>query len=263
MLALCGLSIMSTLRAQARPPADSPRVSTGHMRAYQFIQAWQLANDPQLSSAINALLQDDGPHMRMAPKRPATAADSARAAEIVKSARAALSKYSDVKLAERDGYEKFMPWLEDQAIYHYNNIGNVLATMNAFDVTKPVSLLYKKDEHGAMNLVGVMYNALPTATPADLDKRLPTSIAHWHEHVDFCAARADSVHSGAVKADAATVAKFLKITTRDECAANGGVFIPRIFGWMAHVYPFASDDPTVIWGEDHGSMNVHMHHPPA
>jgi hypothetical protein len=25
---------------------------------------------------------------------------------------------------------------------------------------------------------------------------------------------------------------------------------------------FASDDPKVIWGEGHGSMDVHMHHPP-
>jgi hypothetical protein len=35
-----------------------------------------------------------------------------------------------------------------------------------------------------------------------------------------------------------------------------------MFGWMAHVYMFASDDPKVIWGEGHGSMDVHMHHPP-
>jgi hypothetical protein len=62
-----------------------------------------------------------------------------------------------------------------------------------------------------MRLVGVMYNAIPSATPADLDARRPTSIAHWHEHV----------------------------------------------------YLFAGDDPkTIRGGDDHGSMDVHMHHPP-
>jgi hypothetical protein len=28
---------------------------------------------------------------------------------------------------------------------------------------------------------------------------------------------------------------------------------------MAHVYLFAGDDPRTIWGDDHGSMDVHMH----
>jgi len=248
------------VRAQSRPPADSQRA--GGMRVLQVLQGFQMASSPELASAINALLMDDGAHMRMAPKRALADGDSARAGEIVKSARGALGKYSDVKLAERDGYVKFLPWLEDQAIYHYNNIGNALATFGAFDATRPVSLLYKKDERGELKLVGAMYNAPPNATPADLDTRLPTSIAHWHEHVDFCAANPDSVRAGVVKPDAATAAKWLKITTREECAAVGGRFVPRIFGWMAHVYLFAGDDPKTIWGgDDHGSMDVHMHHP--
>src|SRR5205823_638767 len=100
-------------------------------------------------------------------------------------------------------------------------------------------------------------------TSAELDSRLPTSVAHWHEHVDFCSASLDSIKSGAVKADAPTTAKFLKINTRQDCSAAGGRFIPRIFGWMAHVYLFAGDDPKVIWGEEHGSMDMHDHHPPV
>jgi hypothetical protein len=250
--------------AQTRPPADSTRAVPGGVRMLQILQGFQMASSPELASAINALLQDDGAHMRMAPKRQLAAGDSARATEIVKTARGALSKYFDVKAAERDGYVKFLPWLENQAIYHYNNIGNALATMAGFDATRPVSLLYKKDDHGELKLVGAMYSAPPNATPADLDTRLPTSIAHWHEHVDFCAASPDSVRAGVVKPDAATAAKWLKITTREECAAVGGRFVPRIFGWMAHVYLFAGDDPKTIWGgDDHGSMDVHMHHPPG
>jgi hypothetical protein len=253
----------SAARAQARPPADSQRAAGG-VRMLQLLQGFQIATSPELASAINALLMDDGAHMRMAPKRELAPGDSARASEIVKTAREALGKYADVKVAERDGYVKFLPWLEDQAMYHYNNIGNAIATLGGFDATKPVSLLYKKNDRGELKLVGAMYNAAPNATPADLDSRLPTSIAHWHEHVDFCAANPDSVRAGVVKADPATAAKWLKITTREECTAVGGRFVPRIFGWMAHVYLFAGDDPKTIWGgDDHGSMDVHMHHPPG
>ena len=254
------LSIPLAAGAQARP--DSQRVG-GSLRMLQLLQEFQIASSPELASAINALLMDDGAHMRMAPRRSVAPGDSARAAEIVRSARAALSKYSDVKLAEAEGYAKFLPWLEDQAIFHYNNIGNVMSTMRNFDATKPVSLLYKKDERGELKLVGAMYSAAPNSTPDDLDSRLPTSIAHWHEHVNFCAASPDSLRSGAVKPDAATAAKWLKITTREECTAVGGRFVPRIFGWMAHVYLFAGDDPKTIWGEGHGSMDVHKHHPPT
>lgn len=253
----------ASARAQSRAPADSQRVGGG-VRVLQLVQGFQMASSPELASAINALLLDDGAHMRMAPKRDLAAGDSARASEIVKTARASLGKYSDVKVAEQDGYVKFLPWLEDQAIYHYNNIGNAMAMFGGFDATKPVSLLYKKNDRGALELVGAMYNAPPNATPVDLDRRLPTSIAHWHEHVNFCAASPDSVRAGVVKPDAATAAKWLQITTREGCTAAGGRFVPRIFGWMAHVYLFAGDDPKTIWGgEDHGSMDVHMHQPPT
>ena len=249
--------------AQAQAPrSDSMRVAR-NARMLQLMQAFQMASSPELGEAVNSLLRDDAIHMRMGPRRPLAAGDSARAADIVKTAKAALAKYADVDAAVADGYVKFLPFVEDQVVFHYNSIGNVLATRNAFDVTKPVSLLYKKDEMGMMKLVGAMYNAMPDATPEQLDARLPTSIAQWHEHVDFCAARPDSVMAGAIKLDGPTVARFLRITTPDDCAAAGGRFIPRMFGWMAHVYLFASDDPKVIWGEGHGSMDVHMHHPPG
>jgi hypothetical protein len=74
----------SGVRAQARPPADSQRA--GGMRVLQVLQGFQMASSPELASAINALLLDDGAHMRMAPKRALAAGDSARAGEIVKSA---------------------------------------------------------------------------------------------------------------------------------------------------------------------------------
>ena len=41
------------------------------------------------------------------------------------------------------------------------------------------------------------------------------------------------------------------ITTKEECADAGGKFLPVIFGWMVHVYPFEqqADD---IWAVDRG-----------
>lgn len=258
-LALLSCSSVS-LVAQNRPPADSQRQGRS-IRALEIIQGFQMASSPELASAVNALLTDDNAHMRMAPRKTATAADSARAKDIVRTARGALSKYSDVKVAEQDGYVKFLPWLADQSIYHYNSIANVFATLGGFDATKPVSLLYKKDDKGAMKLVGAMYAAPPGATPDDLDARLPTGIAHWHEHIDFCGPNPDSVRAGTQKIDAPSTARWLAISNRDACTAAGGRFVPRLFGWMAHVYLFSGDDPKVIWGEEHGSMDMTMHHP--
>jgi hypothetical protein len=129
------------------------------------------------------------------------------------------------------------------------------------EITTPPSLLYNKDAKGQMVLVGAMYIAPPESTPEQLDTRLPTSIAHWHEHVDFCGPDPRDVRSGKVKIDGATTAKWLQITSRDACDAAGGQFAPRLFGWMAHVYLFSGDDPKVIWGGEHGSMDTHVHKP--
>ncbi len=37
------------------------------------------------------------------------------------------------------------------------------------------------------------------------------------------------------------------VTTRDACAALGGVFYHQVFGWMVHVAIVGSDDPAVVW----------------
>lgn len=250
----------------AQPPAGSAAADSTRRQLPMLgvLQAMQVVNVPELAAAVNALLGDTSTHMRMAPRRAATAADSARAAAVVRRARAALAPYVDVAAAERDGYVRFLPWLEEQPIYHYNHVGNVLAAFSTFDAAKPVSLLYRKDAAGKLALVGAMYSALPNATPDDLDARLPLGVAHWHEHVDFCAPPRDSVRvtgttaGGGLRVDGASLARWLAINTRDACTAAGGRFVPRLFGWMAHVYLFAGDDPRAIWGGDeHDHMGMH------
>jgi hypothetical protein len=192
----------------------------------------------------------------------ATAADSARAAAFVVAARAALSQYVDVKVAERDGYYRNLPALTDQAIYHYNNLRNSsVSQQGEFDLTKPTSLLYKKDEQGQFRLLGAMYTTGPSAAPEALDALLPISMAHWHEHVNLCYPRRFPP-----KVDAGLVfwmKLYFSITSASECASAGGQFMPVEQGWMAHVYLFAgSDDPKMIWdADDLGNMDVHMRHP--
>lgn len=221
----------------------------------------------ELSRLFAGILSDTSSHMRMGPTRAATAADSSRAAGIVSAARAALSQYTDVKLAERDGYYRNLPSLADQPIYHYNSQTHFnAANHGVFDVTKPVSLLYKKDDHGQLKLVGAMYATSESAAPEELDALLPISMAHWHEHVNLCYPGRLAGRDGPVTIDARTVFLvdlFFSITSASRCENAGGHFVPVEFGWMAHVYLFAgSDDPAVIWGtDDAGNMDVHMRHP--
>ena len=221
----------------------------------------------EMGRVLAGLFSDSSSHMRMGPTRPATTADSARAAAIVRAARAALSQYVDVKVAERDGYHRAMPSLVDQPIYHYNSMPNFgAAERGEFDITKPVSLLYKKDDRGQLKLVGAMY-ATGASDPSQLDALLPISMAHWHEHVNLCSPGGPLTRYLSPTVDARTVfwvKLFFTITSPGACEAAGGRFTDVDFGWMAHVYMFAGDDPRVIWDtDDAGNMDMHMGHPPT
>jgi hypothetical protein len=234
-------------------PADSQRMHRG-MAGMQGSDV----NSPELAAAISELLADTGRHMRMAPHRVANAADSARAAAVVSIARSSLAKYKDVRLAEADGFERFLPRVETQAIYHYTSAANAMAAMFKLDASRPTSLLYRKDAAGHMVLVGVMYTAPWMATSEELDGRLPLGMAHWHEHVNFCRPGRAAMRSGREKPNAESLLRWLRISSREECEAMGGRFLPRVFGWMAHAYVFAGDSPKTIWGGD-GKDQMHVH----
>jgi len=259
----CAIAFSCIGAAIAPSPAESqlPQPSPG--------PAAEAQASAELSRLIAGLFSDTSSHMRMGPTRTATTADSARAAAFVVAARSALNQYVDVKVAERDGYYRNMASIEDQPIYHYNSLRNFnAAEQGKFDVTKPVSLLYKKDDGGQLRLVGAMYAAGESAAPEHLDALLPISIAHWHEHVNLCYPGRSGGGVAPARVDARTVFWFklyFSITSADECANAGGQFVPVEFGWAAHVYLFAgSDDPRMIWGaDDAGNMDVHTGHPGA
>ena len=256
---LLASTVFAVVSASAQQPTQPTPARPPISRALSLLQDLQVINAPELAPAINGLLSDTTSHMRMAERRVATPADSLRAARIVSDSRAALSRYTDVAVAEHEGYVKFLPWLEDQDVYHYNNIQNVFSTISTFDATKPSSLLYRK-VNGQLVLIGAMYTAMPGSTLDQLDARLPLGVAHWHEHVNFCGPTRETVRDSKV-VDGIAVARWLAITSREDCTAAGGQFVPRLFGWMAHVYMFGGNDPLTIWGGEHAD-HMHMHGAP-
>ena len=61
--------------------------------------------------------------------------------------------------------------------------------------------------------------------------------------------------------DSMTVARSLQLDTPEACRAEGGLFLPQLFGWMAHVNVFDGDDIATVWGhEGKDHMSGHVHH---
>ena len=53
----------------------------------------------------------------------------------------------------------------------------------------------------------------------------------------------------------------LHIESAEVCAAEGGWFLPQLFGWMAHVNVFDGETLESIWGaEGRDHMHTHAHH---
>jgi hypothetical protein len=185
-------------------------------------------------------------HMFMTALRPLQPGDQQRADAIVSAAKQAMEPYRDYRKALADGYRIFLPNVP-QPQYHFTKPGNRREAAWRFDPLKPTSLLYKKTAGGGYTLVGAMYTDRVTASEDELNERIPLSIAHWHQHVNFCKAP-----PGQWAQNFGPNAKFGmlgSIHTREECDAAGGTFIPHVFGWMVHVYPYETDAKK-IWSVD-------------
>ena len=174
------------------------------------------------------------------PQRPERPGDRQRADAIVTSLRAALERYRDYQVAERNGYEIFHPEIP-QAIFHFTNYWKGFSETFRFTADQPTSLLYTKSA-GGYELLGAMYTAPADATEIDLDARVPLSVARWHAHINICLPR----RGDAASADWKKFGPEGSITTAEACTAARGRFFPQLFGWMVHVYPFA-DTPEKIW----------------
>lgn len=192
-------------------------------------------------------------HMCITPLRPMQPGDEKRAEALVAQVRATIDKYKDYKKAIADGYIQGNPEVV-QPQYHFTNSANVRLADTQFDPTRPSSLLYRQTPTQHFKLEGVMFTDSTSATEDELNQRVPLSIARWHEHMNFCGAPANKVkeyHGAHPK-----FGMFGSIHTAEACKAEGGTFMPVIFSWMIHVFPYEDNL------KDQFSMNddvAHVH----
>jgi hypothetical protein len=213
------------------------------------------AQSPMMSSADMKAM---AAHMEMTKLSAKNTADSIRAAKLVIELRASIAKYKDVNLAIADGFRQFAPQIKNQHVYHFTNYSWALENAFRFNPEKPTSLLYKKDAAGSFVLIGAMYTAPRRFTESQLDERVPLSVAQWHKHVNWCLPPKGNPSLWQMKKNDRPVFGPLGVSTEKECEAAGGKFEPEVFGWMVHANVFASDDPRVIWHDDHGMSGDEM-----
>jgi len=192
--------------------------------------------------AMSAKHMDMGPHMKMTELRAAKPGDQERADKIVAELRSSLAKYQDYHAALDDGYKIFLPNIK-MPMKHFTNWHYAVEAQFRFNPEHPTSLLY--EQHGdSYRLIGAMYTAPRRLTEDDLDKRVPLSVAQWHEHVNLC--RPPKGREREALPPDARFGLAGSITTKAECDAAGGTFYPIIYNWMVHVYPFEKN-PADVW----------------
>lgn len=205
-------------------------------------RAWQTDSMPGMDMSGKG---DMGPsmgamagHMIVTPLRPEQPGDEEKARAVVATAKATMERYQDYKKALADGYVFAHPKAK-QSQYHFINEANSQEAEGHFDPTKPTALLYRHTLRQKFKLEGVMYTAGQHTSEEELNKRIPTSIARWHEHTNFCAAPEDKTkeYFGAHP----KFGMFGSINTKEACEAERGTFYPYMFSWMIHVFPYEKD----------------------
>ena len=215
----------------APEPGQEPQAGTGSSVTGMDMEVAE-SNEEAAMLDMAHLPHGDLPHMRMTSPRPETAEDQKRAQEIVVQLKPAIEKYKDYHVALNEGFKIFHPNLP-QKEYHFTNYTNGFLEAFTFDPARPTSLLYKKTANG-YELVGAMYTMPKRATEAQLNERVPLSVATWHLHTNLCMPRKGQMKT----ADWSKFGLRGSIATEEACDAAGGTFHPVIFGWMVHVYPY-------------------------
>jgi len=203
------------------------------------------SDDESAAPAVRAMSShhmDMGPHMKMTALRQPRPGDWERADAIAWTARLSLEKYRDYRAALEDGYRIFLPNVP-QRVYHFTNYRYAIEAVLQLDPELPTSLLYEKTADG-YRLVGAMYTAPANASEEELDERIPLSVAQWHQHVNFCVPPRNRRQE--LFQPHTLFGLEGSISTRQACEKAGGRFVPRMFGWMVHIYPF-EQKPEDIW----------------
>jgi len=201
-------------------------------------------------------------HMHMSTLRDSRPGDTEKAEKVVEQARLALERYRDSNAALADGYKIFLPNIP-QKMYHFTNWQYAIGASFSFDATKPTSLLYEK-QGNSYKLIGAMYTAPVRFSEDQINDRVPLSVAQWHQHVNLC--RPPKGHEVEMLGKNPKFGLQGSIATQEDCEAAGGTFMPHIFGWMVHMYPWEKT-PDEIWSverqlnnkpdaekHDHGDM---------
>jgi hypothetical protein len=276
ILSICALLLAiftAHAHAQAQKQAQPPTSSQNNGVWNMGMSAWQ-SNDSQESmtgadeNVVHAMNNmqghmDPGPHMKMTPLRFSTPGDADRAQLVVAAARKVAERYQDYRRALADGYVIFLPNVP-QRMYHFTNYRYAMEAIFDFNPEHPTSLLYEKQGVDRYKIIGVMYTAPKHASLSELDSRVPLSIAQWHAHINLCLPPRGENQQMARPGSKFGLAG--SISSRDKCEAAGGRFVPQIFGWMVHVYPFEKNQqdvwsverqmasPSEIQKEDHKAI---------
>lgn len=215
-----------------------------------------MADAPGANHAMEAMdshHMDMGAHTKMTALRPLRPGDQERAEQIVEEARKGIAKYQDYRVAMGDGYQIFLPNVP-QKMYHFTNRRYAFEAAFRFNPDHPTSLLYEK--HGDdYKLIGLMYTAPRRMSETRLDKRIPLSIAQWHQHVNLCLPPKERRQE--MMEPHPQFGLRGSIATQNACEAAGGRFIPHVFGWMVHMYPYEPSQEA-IW-----SVERQMHNHPG
>jgi hypothetical protein len=191
----------------------------------------------------NGSMKNMSLHMTYTTLRPETAPDKTRAASIVTDLQRALTKYRDYHAAEADGFRPFHPEFKQQQVVHFTKNWYGLKAAFTFNPDEPTSLLYQRTRDGGYKLIGAMYTDRKNATEAQLNERVPLSVARWHRHINLCfPARGTDMKT----ADWTKFGFNGSIATKADCDAVNGRFYPQVFGWMVHVYPW-EQNAKLVW----------------
>jgi hypothetical protein len=239
-----GLLLSSMLWAQEQKPASGSPMPGHDMSKMSGSDMPGMDNDgtAHAMQSMEGHHMDMGPHMKMTALRPVKPGDQEKANQVLESARKAAEQYTDYKVALADGFKIFMPD-RPQKQYHFTNYRYAFEARRHFNPDHPTSLLYEKQGDG-YKLVGVMYTAIKDAPESELDARVPLSIAQWHAHVNLCLPPA--AKKSELEVPHPQFGLHGSIVTQEGCDAVGGKFLPQIFGWMVHVYPF-EQKPEDVW----------------
>ena len=243
LLCLGTFAVVSSAQPQNATARSAPQTQKPSDMLGMDMSGAPSSADPsgaQANAAMSSMPMEMNGHMFMTTPRPPNAADQKRADEILAALRPAIEKYQDYHLALEDGFHIFLPNVP-QDHYHFTNYTAAFQASFKFDPERPTSLLYKKTADG-YQLEGAMYTAPKRFTEAQLNDRVPLSVAEWHQHVNLCL----PPEGEGMQADWTKFGLRGSITTEQACKQADGRWHAVIFGWMVHVYPYETD-PAKIW----------------